>query len=223
MQAAFFDVDGTLTTDRVWSGLIAYFRRHRLRRWTNIAFWAYHIPYYFIRRAGLISEAAFRRPWAAHLAWYFRGYPIEQAEPIWRWVVEDHLAHIWRRDTRQLLEGHLREGDLVVLVSGSPVPLLTRIGRELGVQHVVGTDLEVRQGRYTGRSMRPVCIDENKPDLVKRYLLNQEFTIDFAASHVYADSTSDLPLLEMVGHPVATYPDAELENIARTRGWQIFP
>jgi phosphoserine phosphatase len=47
--------------------------------------------------------------------------------------------------------------------------------------------------------------------------------VDLAESYAYADSTSDLHLLEMVGHPVATYPDDGLRPIALERGWQIFP
>ena len=83
MLAAFFDVDGTLTTTRVWSGIMKYFQEHRIRRATHIAFLAYHYPLYFIYRSGLITEADFRAPWAAHLGWYFRGYDIDEAETIW--------------------------------------------------------------------------------------------------------------------------------------------
>ncbi len=44
--------------------------------------------------------------------------------------------------------------------------------------------------------------------------------IDFAASYAYADSISDRPLFEMVGHPVAVYPDAQLAALARERNWE---
>jgi len=223
MRAAFFDVDGTLTTARVWQGLMDYFRENKLRRWTNVAFWVYHFPLYLLRQMNLISEGSFRAPWAAHLSWYFRGYSVEYCEQIWKWVVESSLRDYWRSDTCELLKEHLEQGDLVVLVSGGPLPLLRAIGRYLSTPHVIGTALETRDGRYTGRSLRPVCIDENKASLTKAYLFQNRFVVDLENSYTYADSTADISLLEMVGNPVVTYPEDDLRIIALERGWRIFP
>ena len=223
MKAAFFDVDGTLTTTRVWEGLMEYFRQRDLRRWTNRIFWYYHMPLYFLRKLGLISEGAFRSPWAAHLAWYVRGYTRPQAGQVWDWVVTQYLSERWRSDSRELLDQHRQAGDLVVLVSGGPVPLLQRIAGELDISHVVGTRFEFRDSHYTGRSLKPICIDENKASLTQSYLREHDLRVDFGVSYAYADSISDLFLLEMVAHPVATYPDDRLHAVAQERGWQIFP
>ncbi len=223
MKAAFFDVDGTLTTTRVWEGLMAYFRVRGLRRWTHLAFWAYHMPIYLIRRLGFISEGDFRRPWAAHLAWYVRGYTPQWTEQIWDWVVEEFLVSYWRADVRSELNRHRQAGDLIVLVSGGPVPLLQRIADELDLHHVVGTRFELLNGHYSGRSLEPVCLDENKATLTKAYLFEEGIEVDYRCSYAYADSISDLQMLEMVGHPIATYPDDQLNLIAQERGWRIFP
>ena len=223
MRAAFFDVDDTLTNTRVWEGLMEYFERRSLRRWTHRLFWSYHMPLYSLRKIGLISEGAFRSLWAADLAWYVRGYTQSQAEPVWDWIVTEYLSQHWRVDTRALLDGHLQAGDLVVLVSGGPVPLLQRIAQELGVSHVVGTHFEFRDGHYSGRSLKPVCIDENKASLAQAYLRERGLQVDFEASYAYADSISDRFLLDMVANPVATYPDDQLRAVAQERGWQIFP
>ena len=37
----------------------------------------------------------------------------------------------------------------------------------------------------------------------------------------YADSSSDLPLFEAVGFPVAVNPETRLASIARKRGWLV--
>jgi HAD superfamily hydrolase (TIGR01490 family) len=222
-RAAFFDVDGTLTTSHVWHGMMSYFKTHRKRKWTNRFFWWFHSPYFLLRRLGLISEGVFRKPWAAHLAWYVRGYTSEQAKDLWDWIVEEYLSKVWRTDTRHLLDEHRAEGDLVVLVSGGPLPLLRRIAQELGVDHVVGTEFEIKNGRFTGRSKEPICIDENKAKLTRSYLEDNDLEIDMEASFAFADSASDLPLLKLVGHPVATYPNEGLEKVARERGWRLFP
>ena len=223
MRAAFFDVDGTLTDTRVWEGLMMYFKAHGLRRWTHRAFWAYHMPYYLLLKARLISQGAFRKPWAAHLAWYVRGYTPQEAEAIWDWVVKEFLSNHWRMDARRLLDDHRKGGDPVMLVSAGPQPLLERIAREVGASHVVATEFELREGRYTGHSLEPVCIDENKAALAKAYLDRREIEVDFLASYAYADAISDLHLLDMVGNPVAVYPDEELGRVAKERGWKVFP
>lgn len=200
-----------------------YFTTHRLRRATHLAYLSIHYPLYFIRRLRLISEAAFRRPWAAHLAWYMRGYPLSEAEKVWEWVVSEYVERHWRKDICKILERHRDDGDLVMLVSGGPLPLLQRIGAQLGVEHVIGTQFEVCDGRFTGKACEPICIDEDKALLAKAYLDRNGIAIDLTDSFAYADSISDLPLLEMVGHPVVVYPDQSLQAIALVRGLGIFP
>lgn len=223
MRAAFFDVDGTLTTTRVWQGLMAYFQERGEKRLTHLAFWAYHMPFYALRKAKLISEGAFRSPWALHLAWYFRGYSVEQANEIWDWIVSEYLESLWRWDVRRKLGAHQDAGDLVVLVSGGPVPLLRRIAGELGIEHVVGTRAEFRGNRYTGRALPPACIDQYKASLTLDYLGENDLEVELESSSAYADAVSDLPLLEMVGHPVVVYPYEELLEIAIARGWERIP
>ena len=221
-NAAFFDVDGTLTSGRTWRGFLEYFRTNGLRRGTHFAYMGYHLPLYFLRRLGLISESRFRGAWSADMAWYVRGCTIEDARPVWDYTIE-YIDKFWRDDTRAILDRHLKDGDLVVLVSSGPLPLLRRTAQELGIEHVVGTRFEVIDGRYTGRSLRPVCTDKYKASLTKEYLQDKGLSVDFASSFAYADSIADLPMLEMVGNPVAVYPDASLEEIALQRGWQTYP
>jgi len=200
-----------------------YFTTHRLRRATHLAYLSIHYPLYIIRRLRLISEAAFRRPWAAHLAWYMRGYSLSKAEEVWDWVVSEYVQRHWRKDVCKILDHHRDEGDLVVLVSGGPLPLLRHIGAQIGADHVIGTEFEVRDGHFTGKACEPICIDEDKAVLAKDYLERNRVNADLTASFAYADSISDLPLLEMVGHPVAVYPDKSLKAVALARGWGIFP
>lgn len=223
MKAAFFDVDGTLTTTRVWQGIMRYYKSHQERRFTHYAFLAYHYPLYFIHRLGLISESGFRAPWAGHLGWYFRGYQISEGYQIWDWIVGEFMVDKWRLDTREMLATHQKAGDLVMLVSGGPVPLLRRIASELGVDHVVGTEFAVLEGRYTGRTAGPVCLEAYKEYLSKAYLTDNGYQIDFQSSYAYADSISDQALLEMVGNPVAVYPFDELRALAQRRGWRLYP
>jgi HAD superfamily hydrolase (TIGR01490 family) len=223
LPAAFFDIDGTLTSERTWKGTLGYFQHHGLRRRTHLAYLVVHYPLYYLRRLRLISEGRFRAPWAAHLAWYVRGYTIEQAQEVWNWGVERFLNQYWRPDTRHILDQHRQAGDPVFLVSSGPLPMVERIARELGVDHAIGTRFEVKAGRYTGRALPPVVIDAFKASVTLDYIRSRGLAVDLPASFAYADAVSDLSLLEMVGNPVAVYPDPGLREIAVQRGWRVFP
>jgi HAD superfamily hydrolase (TIGR01490 family) len=222
-KAAFFDIDGTLTNENVWRGLMAYFKTHKKRRLAHLAFLAVHYPLYFIRRAGLISESNFRAPWAAHLAWYLRGYTLEEAETVWDWVVTQFLPPYWRADTLAILQEHLQNGDLVMLVSSGPAPLVRAIARHLGAPHAVGTEFSLKDGKYDGGVSGEVCIDQLKAEHARQYLSRHGLDVDFESSHSYADSSSDEAVLAMAGNPVAVYPDAGLQKLAAERGWKVFP
>ena len=222
-KAAFFDVDGTLTNAHVWHGVMDYFAVHKLRRWTHWTYMTYHYPLYILLRLGIISDGTFRKPWPAHLGWYVRGYTIEQSENVWNWIADTKVKNSWRQDTCQILDQHKNDGYLTVLVSGTPVPLLKRLANDIGADHVVGTNLEVKDGIYTGRSIGPACIANDKVTLSQAYLEREGIEIDYSTSYAYADSVSDRYMLEMVAHPVATYPDEGLRKIAIEKNWQIFP
>lgn len=223
-RAAFFDVDGTLTKTNVWRHFIAYFRTHHTKKAAHLLFTALHYPLYWMRKIGLTSESAFRAAWAEHLAWYLRGENEAKAQLIWQWIIRDMEAkRVWRDDVIQVLQEHLAKGDLVVLVSSGPQPLIQAIGEALGAHHAVGTMLETKRGVFTGRSLKPVCIDQHKAELARAYLKQSGKEVDFQHSYAYADSVTDIGLFELVGHPIAVYPDEELRKIAVEAGWSVLP
>lgn len=221
-KVAFFDVDGTLTQGNVWRAIMDQFKKRKIRRTTNALYWLYHAPSYFLFKASLISQSRFRRGWAKHLAWYFRGYDEPRAEAIWDGVLNDHLPSQWRQDSIKILKRHKESGDLVVLVSGGPTPLIQRIAHHLGADMGVGTDLIKEGGLFTGKSGE-VCQDENKELLSKIALQQKGLNVDFAGSVAYADSSADVAMFEMVGRAVALHPDEYLLPIAKERGWEIIP
>jgi HAD superfamily hydrolase (TIGR01490 family) len=138
-------------------------------------------------------------------------------------VAETQVSKNWRTDMCQVLRHHSEKGALTVLVSGTPVPLLERLAQDVNADHVVGTELEIKDGVFTGRNSSPACIGDNKVSLTRDYMLKKGIEIDYGASYAYADTISDQHMLAMVGHPVATYPDEALNQLALERGWQVFP
>ncbi len=66
-----------------------------------------------------------------------------------------------------------------------------------------------------------VCMGEDKAVRVRELLAGELSQVDVSASYAYGDTLADMPLLSLVGHPVATFPDAELASYAQERGWKV--
>jgi HAD superfamily hydrolase (TIGR01490 family) len=114
---------------------------------------------------------------------------------------------------------HLGQGHLVALVSGSTKFVLDPLAAHLGVKHLLCTQLEAEDGVFTGRVIRPICFGEGKIYWIQQ-LIEREF-VDLARSYFYTDSITDLPLLDLVGHPVIVNPDPLLYRKALQRHWPV--
>ena len=93
------------------------------------------------------------------------------------------------------------------------------MARELGIDHVVCSELEVVDGRFTGQPVEPLCYGEGK--ITRARVLLDEYGIGFDKVSFFSDSITDLPLLAEVDVPVAVNPDRRLLRAARARGWQV--
>lgn len=124
-----------------------------------------------------------------------------------------------RPETRQVVERHHETGRDTYIVSASPVEIVGPLGAALGMTGVIATESEVVDGVYTGRLLSDFCYGPGKVIRVRH--LAEEEGYDLRLCYAYSDSRSDLPLLELVGHPVAVNPDATLRKIARSRNWPV--
>jgi HAD superfamily hydrolase (TIGR01490 family) len=121
---------------------------------------------------------------------------------------------------RKLLHSHRH--DLVVIVTATNRFITGPIARELGVEHLIATEPELRNGRFTGRVAGTPSFREGKAARTLEWLAARGQSLgDFVESWFYSDSINDRPLLERVTHPVAVDPDPQLEGLARERGWPL--
>lgn len=121
-----------------------------------------------------------------------------------------------------VVRGHLAAGDLCALVTATNSFVTAPIARAFGVQHLIATDPEYRDGRYTGRIEGTPSFREGKVVRVNQWLAGMGLALgDFAESYFYSDSVNDVPLLEAVTRPIAANPSPGLREIAQARGWQV--
>ncbi len=118
------------------------------------------------------------------------------------------------------LEFHRNERHILVIVSGSIRYYLEPAAKDLGIQHLVCTDLEENSnGLLTGKAKGQVCIGNYKKELTLK--LVDKLNIDLDNSYAYGDNQADIPLLKLVGNPVAVEPTPSLKKIAQKNNWPI--
>ncbi|MGE8548225.1 MAG: HAD family hydrolase [Alcaligenes sp.] len=123
---------------------------------------------------------------------------------------------------RELLAQHQDQGHLVAIVTATNEFVTRPIAAALGVQHLIATTPEMLEGRYTGKIAGVPSFQAGKITRVNQWLQGMGRTLsDFERSWFYSDSPNDLPLMEVVSHPVATNPSDRLRSVAVERGWTI--
>ncbi|UXH80430.1 HAD family hydrolase [Roseateles amylovorans] len=153
----------------------------------------------------------------------WRARPLEEALAARQVFMERMVAPMLRDNARALVRRHLDAGDLVVVVTATNEFVTEPIAKAFGVDHLIAVRLERDDaGRYTGRVDGVPSFQAGKIVRVRDWLRDRGQRLeDFERVNFYSDSMNDLPLLELVSHPIATNPSVALETLACERGWPI--
>ena len=142
-----------------------------------------------------------------------------------RWhaqFMQDRILPMIGKPARSLVQEHRKAGDLCAVITATNSFVTAPIAREFGVPHLIATEPEQRDGRFTGAVAGIPCFREGKVERLDAWLAGRGTGLaQFAESWFYSDSHNDLPLLERVTHPVAVDPDTELRAHAARRGWRV--
>ncbi|HET7395033.1 MAG TPA: HAD family hydrolase [Gammaproteobacteria bacterium] len=213
MRLALFDLDHTLLdgdSDSLW---FRFLSEHGAVDADELAEErARHSSDY---RAGRMDVAAFYRlvlkPLAVHAT--------EQLQDWREHFVRERILPRIATVTRSLLQQHRDAGHTLLIVTATNRFITEPIARELGVPHLLATELEHDGNRFTGRVSGVPCFREGKLSHLHEWLYQENVTP--TETWFYSDSQNDLPLLEYVDHPVAVNPDAVLTELASQRGWPV--
>lgn len=117
----------------------------------------------------------------------------------------------------KLLQHHRQRGDFLLIITATNEFVTGPIAKSLGVDHLIATTPEFLNGAYTGRVDGTPCFQQGKVVRLQQWLQHTGQTL--RGSYFYSDSHNDLPLLELVDHPVAVDADPTLASEAKQRGW----
>ncbi|HEY1517704.1 MAG TPA: HAD-IB family hydrolase [Solirubrobacteraceae bacterium] len=189
-------------------------------------------------RAGLLSRRQLIADGWANLMFRLRGASDESSHELRNRISEslegirvrdmdrlgaDVLAGVLPRVYPQVLEiayRHQDEGRRVYIVTAASQDLAEMLAHVLTFDGAVGSQFsEIVDGVYTGRPAGLFIYGRDKARAIER--LAHSEAIDLADSYAYSDSASDLPMLRLVGHPVAVNPDSALASAAREERWEV--
>jgi HAD superfamily hydrolase (TIGR01490 family) len=214
MRLALFDLDNTLLagdSDYEWAQFLI--EEGVLERET---YEARNREFYEQYKAGVLDIREFLDFQLKPLA----QYPRETLDAWHRGFMAKKILPIISDAARALIARH--RGDLRVIVTATNRFVTAPIAEALGVEHLVATDPEERDGCFTGGVSGEPCFREGKLVRLDHWLAERGTSLEaFEESWFYSDSVNDLPLLERVTHPVAVDPDPRLEARARALGWPI--
>ncbi len=208
--AALFDLDGTLIAG---FSIVAFWRDRVLRGETSWDELLEALRAAIGFQAGQLGFSGFLAAVAAGL----RGREEKELEETGQRLFEEELATLIYPEARELTAAHRERGHTLGIVSSATRYQVEPVARELEIEHVMCSELEVQDGRFTGRVVHPTVFRAGKA--VAARALADRIGLDLSRSFFYTDSVLDLPLLREVGHPWAVNPDGRLENIARSSGW----
>ncbi|HKA93950.1 MAG TPA: HAD-IB family hydrolase [Acidimicrobiia bacterium] len=214
-SAAFFDLDKTIIAK---SSVLAFGR-----------------PFY---REGLLSRRTIVKSLYAQVVFMLVGADEEKMEKLrvamsamTRGWNRDHVASIVREtltdviepiiyaEALELFDEHHAAGRDVVIVSSAPTEVVEPLAEFLGADDAIGTRAAVdAEGNYTGE-LEFYAYGAHKAQAIRQLAAREH--INLAMSYAYTDSVTDLPMLELVGHPVAVNADKDLARVARERDWEI--
>jgi len=212
-RAALFDLDRTLVRKQTASLYVRYQREIGEATWRDTVRTAYWVAQYTL---GVIDAEDV----AARAMQGFTGmHETVLAARCDDWFSRFVEVHICDRG-REAVARHRAQGDVLAIVTGTSPYVARPLGRSLGIEHLVTTELELGEdGCFTGRLIAPLCYGPGK--IVRASRIAEELGFDLRESAFYSDSYTDLPLLEHVAEPIVVNPDPRLAREAKRRGWRV--
>lgn len=218
MRVAIFDFDGTVYKKETFRVLMNYLKNHPTYQTKYKSFLVKMLPYYLGYKIKLVPEQKMK---TKSVKLYLKTFDNQTPKQINEFFqgVNDLLAPDYNQKVIQSLEKHQADQLHTMLVSGAYTEMLQVINKQFGFAEIIGTNIPYENGVHKNRMPILHVNGIHKKEAILSSLKNQE--IDWENSYAYADSFSDLYVLEMVGNPVAVNPDQKLRKIATERNWTI--
>ncbi|MDC3315401.1 HAD-IB family hydrolase [Candidatus Thioglobus sp.] len=212
MSLAMFDLDNTLIggdSDYLWGeylceeGIIS----------DPVSFQKMNEYYYQQYEIGKLDIYA----WAEFSFKVLTEYSLDKLNDLRQNFIQQKIEPIFLEKAQRFINQHKENGDTVLVITASNTFITSPIAKMYGINHLLATEPEFKDGRYTGKVSGIPCFQSGKIDNLMPWMDKQNENLK--GSYFYSDSHNDLPLLELVDNPVAINGDPRLTAVANENGW----
>lgn len=133
--------------------------------------------------------------------------------------MQEKVMPMMQDKAQQLLNKHREQNDFLLIITATNHFVTAPIAKYLGVDAILATDPEIKNGEFTGTFTGTPCFQSGKIDRLNQWLNETNNGHDLKGSYFYSDSRNDLPLLEIVENPIVVDADEYLIKVATERDW----
>lgn len=219
MKVAIFDFDGTLYAKETFQLLMDHLKHHPTHSSKYKAFFRRILPLYIGYKLKIVPEAKMKEQSMQIYANALRTLSKAEYKHYFNEMKED-MRQAFNEEVVKKVRQHQSEGMHVMLVSGAYTPLLYAVTEGIEFDTIIGTDIPFTEEDAFDSETEIYHINgKRKTEKIMEMLKSHK--IDWEHSYAYGDSYSDLPVLELVGNPVAVRPEERLRRIAEERNWIV--
>jgi HAD superfamily hydrolase (TIGR01490 family) len=146
-------------------------------------------------------------------------YSFSELDSYHKEFMRQKIEPILLEKAQKVVDQHKSQGDTLLVITATNSFITWPIVRRYGIENLIATEPEVKDGRFTGKVSGIPCYKHGKIDNLMPWLKEKQETL--TDSTFYSDSNNDLPLLRLVNRPVAVNADPILTEVARQNGWEV--
>ena len=133
--------------------------------------------------------------------------------------MKKHIRPLMTNIGQDTVNQHKQAGDTTIIITATNSFVTAPIAKAFGVEHLIATEPEMIDGKYTGKVAGTPSFKEGKISRLNDWMTTNNKSL--MGSTFYSDSHNDLPLLEIVDNPIAVDPDDTLRDVAEERNWSV--
>lgn len=212
-EVVVFDIDNTLINGYTQYILLKYLFRKGLIKvlpYLKIIFWFFLYKIKIINNPKKIMDYAYG---------FLKDKTIKEFDDIVNQFFEEELKYFVFEEGIILINQHISENRELLLVSSAIKPIVQKCAQYFNIKIYISTELEINDGKYTGKIFGDIIYGENKAYSVKNFVEKNHLTLHCSWS--YGDHITDLHVLNITSYPHAVNPDKFLLQEAKIRNWPI--
>lgn len=218
MRVAIFDFDGTIYAEETFTLLMKHLKEHPTYHSSYKRFYRAIVPPYIANKLKLYPDNKMKKRSMQLYLEAFNGLTKLEMD-IYFSEIKATMQQDFNTKVLERLKRHQEENIHILLVSGAYTQFLERVTDGLVFNQIIGTDIFYKDDKvYTKNAINHV---NGQQKTLKVHEALDGHQIDWENSYAYGDSFSDMPVLELVGNPVAVRPEEKLRSLANARGWEV--